>query len=101
MKIYLDDEREAPPGWHLVKTSDEAIELLNGGSVTEISLDHDLGDDRAGTGYDVILWIEKAVIEEGFIPPKIHPVFYTVFLTVFLSQLFAMKHLLFFSSPQF
>ncbi len=72
MKLYLDDEREAPPGWHLVKTSDEAIEFLKGGSVTEISLDHDLGDDESGTGYDVILWIEKTVVEEGFIPQKIH-----------------------------
>ena len=72
MKIYLDDEREAPQGWHLLKTSDEAIGILRGGDVTEISLDHDLGDDRAGTGYDVILWIERAVVEEEFIPPKIH-----------------------------
>ena len=72
MKIYLDDEREAPPGWHLVKTVDEAITLLKRGDVTEISLDHDLGDDSAGTGYDVILWIEKAVVEKEFIPPKIY-----------------------------
>ena len=40
-------------------------------AVEEISLDHDLGDDERGTGYDVVLWIEKAVITDGFIPPKI------------------------------
>ena len=42
--------------------------------MTEISLDHDLGDDTRGTGYDVIVWIEEAVITRGFIPPiiKIH-----------------------------
>jgi len=34
-------------------------------------LDHDLGDDAHGTGYDVILWIEQTVATEGFIPPKI------------------------------
>ena len=34
-------------------------------------LDHDLGDDLRGTGYGVILWIEKAVVLEGFCPPKI------------------------------
>ncbi|WP_245209024.1 cyclic-phosphate processing receiver domain-containing protein, partial [Ralstonia solanacearum] len=35
------------------------------------SLDHDLGDDAHGTGYDVILWIEEAVALRGFNPPKI------------------------------
>lgn len=49
---------------------DEAIALLESGQVTEISLDHDLGDDERGTGYDVVLWIEEAVITRGFVPPK-------------------------------
>lgn len=39
--------------------------------MTQISLDHDLGDDARGTGYDVVLWIEQAVAEHGFIPPAI------------------------------
>lgn len=39
--------------------------------MTEISLDHDLGDDLRGTGYDVILWIEEAVYTESFAPPAI------------------------------
>ena len=30
-----------------------------------------IGDDSSGTGYDVILWIEKEVVEDGFVPPKI------------------------------
>ncbi|MDF5466797.1 MULTISPECIES: cyclic-phosphate processing receiver domain-containing protein [Vibrio] len=30
-------------------------------TVTEIILDHDLGDDTHGTGHDVTLWIEEAV----------------------------------------
>jgi hypothetical protein len=50
---------------------DEAIALLETGRVTELSLDHDLGDDERGTGYDVVLWIEEAVITRGFVPPKI------------------------------
>ncbi len=29
--------------------------------VEVISLDHDLGDDQRGTGYDVITWIEQEV----------------------------------------
>ncbi|MEW6736555.1 MAG: cyclic-phosphate processing receiver domain-containing protein [Acidobacteriota bacterium] len=71
MKVYLDDERECPPGWIAVRWPDEAIELLKTDQVTEISLDHDLGDDSRGTGYDVILWIEEAVATRGFNPPKI------------------------------
>lgn len=72
MKIYLDDEREAPEGWVHVYWPFQVIELLKTGEVTEISLDHDLGDDLRGTGYDVILWIEEAVYTEGFEPPDIY-----------------------------
>ena len=72
MKVYLDDERETPEGWVRVYWPDEAIALLKSGSVTEISLDHDLGDDLRGTGYDVVTWIEEAVALEGFDPPVIH-----------------------------
>lgn len=72
MKLFLDDERPAPEGWTLVRWPEEAIPLLAiGGKVTEISLDHDLGDDTRGTGYDVVKWIEEAVATRGFIPPKI------------------------------
>lgn len=72
MKVYLDDERPVADGWILVRWPDEAIRLLEEGAVEEISLDHDLGDDARGTGYDVVLWIERAVFERGFEPPKIH-----------------------------
>lgn len=51
--------------------TDEAIELLKTGKVDVISLDHDLGDDERGTGNDVILWIEEAVITQKFTPPEI------------------------------
>lgn len=61
MKIYLDDERPTPDGWHACRWPEEVIELLKAGGVTHLSLDHDLGDDRHGTGYDVILWIEEQV----------------------------------------
>lgn len=71
MKVYLDDEREAPSGWTRVRWPDEAIILLKTGRVTDISLDHDLGDDKRGTGYDVILWIEKEVFTKGFKAPNI------------------------------
>jgi len=71
MKIFLDDERETPNGWVRTYWPDEAIRFLEKGNVTDISLDHDLGDDSRGTGYDVILWIEEAVATRGFRAPNI------------------------------
>lgn len=71
MQVYLDDERATPEGWVRVYWPDEAIALLQTGDVARISLDHDLGDDARGTGYDVIVWIEEAVIARGFRPPRI------------------------------
>lgn len=73
MKIFLDDERQAPPGWLRVFSPKEVINFLKTNQVEEISLDHDLGDDQGiGTGYDVILWIEGQVVLYGFKPPIIH-----------------------------
>ena len=72
MKLYLDDEIKNPVGWIRVFWPDEAIAWLKTEMVTEISLDHDLGDDDRGTGYDVILWIENEVMTNNFIPPQIH-----------------------------
>ena len=71
MRVFLDDERTAPDGWVRVYWPAEAIALLEAGEVTELSLDHDLGDDERGTGYDVILWIEEAIAVRAFKPPRI------------------------------
>lgn len=71
MKVYLDDERIAPEGWTQVRWPDEAIALLHSRNVTHLPLDHDLGDDRRGTGYDVLLWIENEVALQQFLPPAI------------------------------
>ena len=45
MKLWLDDTRPAPDGWTWAKTADEAVSLVNqhGKTITEVSLDHDLG----------------------------------------------------------
>ena len=74
MRVYLDDLRPTPEGWIHAYWPDEVIALLETGTVKELSLDHDLGDDTRGTGYDVVLWIEEAVMTRGFIPPiiKVH-----------------------------
>lgn len=74
VKVWLDDIRPAPAGWIRVYWPEQAIALLATGDVEEISLDHDLGDfgkvpER--TGYDVILWIERMVFTENFMPPII------------------------------
>ena len=65
MKVYLDDERTTPDGWVRTYWPEEAIALLKTGAVTEISLDHDLGDDARGTGYSVLLWLEEQVAVHG------------------------------------
>ena len=72
MKVFLDDERPAPVGWVRVRWHDEVIGLLKAGTVTELSLDHDLGDDTRGTGYSVLEWIEEQVVVHGRRPPIIH-----------------------------
>lgn len=63
MRVWLDDIRdpslfvEDKRIW--VKTYQEAINLLKTGEVTHISLDHDLGVGRKGSGYDVVVWMEE------------------------------------------
>jgi Cyclic-phosphate processing Receiver domain len=74
VKVWLDDRRPAPDGWVRVRTPEEAIELLRGGDVDELSLDHDLGLDvgaRERTGYDVLLWLEAEVAAGGARPPGV------------------------------
>lgn len=53
VKLWHDDVRPAPEGWVWARTNAEAMEILACGSVTHVSLDHDMGnhDLPAGT-YD-------------------------------------------------
>lgn len=67
-KVFLDDMRPAPAGWTRTYWPEEVIELLKTGKVTNLSLDHDLGDDTHGTGYDVLKWLEEAVVLNNFRP---------------------------------
>lgn len=69
INIYLDDERNTPEGFVRCFWPEEVIELLESNQVNILSLDHDLGDDNHGTGYDVLLWLEEKVFN-GFVPPK-------------------------------
>lgn len=67
MKLYLDDIRFPPNGFHLCRTAQEAMDWLGSGVVTFISFDHDLGTEL--TGYSVACYIEKSVFEGKFICP--------------------------------
>lgn len=69
MKVFLDDERATPIGWVRTYWPNEVIDLLIKGEVSELSLDHDLGDDERGTGYDVLTWLEEQVVINGAVPP--------------------------------
>lgn len=67
MRLWLDDLRPAPEGWRHVQTAEQAIACLLQGAVREISLDHDLGEPSAGTGYDVACAVER-LAAEGVLP---------------------------------
>jgi hypothetical protein len=59
IKLWLDDCRQAPEGWHWVRTAEEALAWLLTDTVSEASLDHDLGYVGRLTGYDVAVWLER------------------------------------------
>ena len=44
MKLYVDDLRAIPPGWTGARTVADAIALLDGENVEEVSLDYVIGD---------------------------------------------------------
>lgn len=72
-KLWLDDERPEPEGWVRVKTAQMAIIHLASGEFDEVSLDHDLGPDDAGTGYHVVCWLEhEAMTNLSFTVPVVH-----------------------------
>lgn len=69
MKVWLDDVREMPSGFDIhIRTAETAIKALASGGVTLISLDHDLGDEKAKTGYDVAKYIEEAAYKKILAP---------------------------------
>lgn len=68
--LWLDDLRTAPENWDWATSAEQAIALLKSHQYAVISLDHDLGDDRAGTGLDVLRWIEEEVALHGLRPPE-------------------------------
>jgi hypothetical protein len=70
MRLFLDDVRDPSyVGWFgediiVCRTATNAIEILRSGLVVEMSLDHDLGEQKDKlSGYDVACWIEQAIYE--------------------------------------
>lgn len=60
MYLWVDDIRPRPDEFSLwAKTATEAIDYLERCLITHISLDHDLGNDEDGTGYDIAKYIEE------------------------------------------
>lgn len=76
IKVYLDDLRDEPEGWHRTYTVPETIELLKQGVVTELSLDNDLGNRTVRLheeGWHVLEWIEETVFHNpSWKVPKIY-----------------------------
>ena len=64
MRLWIDDARPAPIGWHWAKTSQQALTVLKIklGWITHVSFDHDLGGND--TTRPVALWLE----EHAYIP---------------------------------
>lgn len=68
MKLYVDDVREAPEGWFLVRYAERAMLMLmdEAINVEEISLDHDMGE-TAHDGY----WLVRIMVEMNLWVPRI------------------------------
>jgi hypothetical protein len=56
LKLFVDDLRNPPTqDWMVARSYGEAVAVLSTAPVVEISLDHDLGEDKSG--YDVAKWM--------------------------------------------
>ncbi len=69
MKVFLDDERTTPKGWHRTYTVEETIDVIlqNNGQIEAVSLDNDLGLGHS-EGYNVALWLEEQAFNNAVQP---------------------------------
>lgn len=71
MKLYVDDLRKCPEGWEIARTVSDAIRTLAGGTVLEVSLDHDIAfQGRHGLEletFEGVAWYIAAM----WTPPKV------------------------------
>ncbi len=71
VKMWVDDVRLPPEGFDVwCLTAEHATKFLDKhwSRVEVLSLDHDLGDESYGTGYDVIKWMEEKVYVHSWEP---------------------------------
>lgn len=74
MKVYLDDDREAPDGWTRTRNVESATFLLGSRRVTHLSLDFDLepqhyaGELDAKTGVAVLYWLRDQLESDSTFP---------------------------------
>lgn len=69
MKVYMDDARETPIGWHRTYTVEETKAVLLTRQVTHLSLDNDLGSEDPKTeGFNVLNWMEEEVFNDPTFP---------------------------------
>ena len=68
VKVYVDDARSTPEGFLRAYWPFQTYDALIEGRVDTLSLDHDLGDDDHGTGYDCLLRVEA--LARKVRPPK-------------------------------
>ena len=76
IKIYLDDERATPKGYVRTYSVNETKKLIeksesNNIEITEINVDHDLGD-YASDGGDAIKLLDWLIERNTLYPIKIH-----------------------------
>jgi hypothetical protein len=65
--LWVDDSKPCPHGCAVARTYDEALRLLRRFDYDVLYLDHDLGDPRGLTGYDLLL----EVIADRRVPPRV------------------------------
>lgn len=72
VNLYLDDLRDCPEGFIVVRTFEDAVQAFQEHTINLLSLDHDLGEDAHGndlkTGYDFV----KYFCENGLRASKIY-----------------------------
>lgn len=67
--LFLDDIREPPVGYHLVRSSKDAVEfVIRNGMPEFISFDHDLGGDD--TAMNFVNWIIDSVLNKELMLPR-------------------------------
>lgn len=78
IKIFLDDIRiPLDDQWIIIKSYYDFIDYIpkiDFQEISEISLDHDLGDDKSEkerTGFDVAKWLVDYCIDNDYIMPQI------------------------------